>query len=100
MNKFLLILLIAIVAASTIENYDPELEGWWSDLWDKIKNFVKSLPSKLKALYQWLKDNGYWEKLVELVKKYGIPKGIEFCKNYLDEGLCTDLVNFIFSFLK
>ena len=101
MNKFLLILLIAIVATTTVPAYDQDLEGWWGDFWDKVKEFIKKIPTYLKKVYQWLKDNGYWDQLVELVKKYGIPKGIEFCTKYLKkEELCTDIVNFVFSFLK
>ena len=100
MNKFILILLIAIVVTTTIpEEFD--LEGWWGNLWDKIKNFIKKIPSYLKKAYQWLKDNGYWDKLIDLIKKYGAPKAIEFCTKYLKkEDLCTDIVNFLFGFLK
>ena len=100
MNKFLIILLIAIVATTTVPAFD-DLEGFWGDFWEKVKEFIKKLPGYLKKVYQWLKDNGYWDQLVELVKKYGIPKGIEICTQYLKkEDLCTDLINFVFSFLK
>ena len=102
MNKFLLILLIAIVVSTTVpvpEDFD--VEGWWKNFWNKVKDFLKKIPGFLKSAYEWLKNNGYWDKLIEIVKKYGVPKGIELCTKLLKkEDLCTDLVNFLFSFIK
>ena len=101
MKKFLLILLIAVASSVTVQFDGTHLENWWTDLWEKIKNFVKSIPSKLKALYDWLVENGYWQQIIELVKKYGQPKAIELCTNWTGLGeLCTDIVNLLFSFLK
>ena len=102
MNKFLLIFLIALVAATTVPaTEDFELEGWWSDFWGKVKDFFKKIPTYFKKAVQWLKDNGFWDKLVEIIKKYGTPKAMELCVKLLKkEDICTDLVNFLFGFLK
>ena len=101
MNKFLLVLLIAVASCVTVEFDGSNLEGWWEDLWNKIKNFFKSLPGYLKEIYEWLKKEGYIKQLIDLVKKYGIPKAIELCTSWTGKNeLCTDIVNFIFSFLK
>ncbi len=101
MKKFLLILLIVVASSVTVEFDGSNLESWWSDLWDKIKEFVKSIPSRLKALYNWLVENGYWEQIIELVKKYGKPYATQLCTKWTGkEELCTDIVNLIFSFIK
>ena len=50
MKKFLVILLIAVIACETVEQ-DLDLESWWSNLWDKITGAVK------KA-WNWLTSSG------------------------------------------
>ena len=72
MKKFLLILLIAVAASVSVEFDGTELNGWFKD-WikkvaNKIWNFIKSLPERLKGIVNWLKENGWWDKIVDLVE--------------------------------
>ena len=70
MKKFLAILLIAIVACSTIQVVDEEeaelqkLPKWIKKGWAKIK-------SAFKKVVTFLKDNKLWEPLVKLFSRYG-----------------------------
>ena len=101
MKKFLLILLIVVATSVKIEFDGTPLEGFWGDLWEKVKKFVKSLPDRLKAFHQKLVDLGVWDDIVELVHKYGKPTVIELCTNWTQkEELCTDIINLLFSFIK
>ena len=104
MNKFILVLLIAVASCVTVEFDGSNLEGFWDwikSVWGSIENFFKDIPGYLKEIYEWLKKEGYIKKLIVLVKKYGIPKAIELCTSWTGKNeLCTDIVNFIFSFLK
>ena len=95
MKKFLFVLLVAIIASAAVE--DVTLEGWWDDVVEAFKKIIE----KVKGVIQWLKDNGYWDKLIELLKKYGKPKAIEFCVSLIHkEELCTDIVTILLSFIK
>ena len=101
MKKFLLILLIAIASSATIEFDGTYLQDWWSDLWEKVQNFIRNIPGYLKACYDYLVSIGAWEQIVEIVKKYGKPKAIELCTNYFGKkDLCTDIINLLFTFIK
>ena len=101
MKKFLLVLLIAVAATATVQIETSELNNWFTDWLKKIGQFFKALGGKLKQVYEWLKENGYWDQIVELVKKYGVPKAIEFCTNVFHaEDLCTDIINLLASFIK
>ncbi len=78
MKKFLAIFLVAVIACATV---DEPLESWLGDLWDKIKNAVK------KAI-QWIKDNGYWDTLVNVVKTAGKAAAKALCQKVFDEDTC------------
>ena len=103
MKKFLLILLIALVASSTITLDTEDLNSIWDTLkdWaDKIGDFVKKLSAKAMDAYNWLKDNGYWDQLVDLVKQYGKPYAVEFCVGLIKiEFVCSEIVDKIFDML-
>ena len=95
MKKFLFVLLFAVIATSAVEDYN--LEGVWDDIIAAIKKIIE----KIKAIIQWLKDNGHWDALIELLKKYGKPKAVEFCVKLIHkEELCNDIVTYLLSFIK
>ena len=95
MKKFLFMLLVAVIASAAVE--DVTLEGWWDDVVEAFKKIIE----KVKGVIQWLKDNGYWDTLIELLKKYGKPKAIEFCVSLIHkEDICTDIVTILLSFIK
>ena len=107
MKKFLLILLIAVAASVSVEFDGTELNGWFKD-WikkvaKKVWDFIKSLPERLKGIVNWLKENGWWDKIVDLVEKYGAPKAVEFCQEKAPgflKGFCQEAVNKIIEWLR
>ena len=78
MKKFLAILLIAVIACEAYE--EITLESIWNNVQDAI---------------QWLKDHGYWNKLVQLAKTVGKYIAGNLCKKYLDAGICNQILNMI-----
>ena len=101
MKKLLLIFLVNVAASVKIEFDGTDLEGKWADFWKKVWEFIKSIPARLKGIYEWLKKKGIWQDLVDLVEKYGGPKAIEFCKEKTGwDNFCKDIVDYIFKWLK
>ena len=76
MKKFLVILLIAIVACTTVPT-------------DEEKNKVLET---LKKAAQLLKDNGYWDPLVKFLKATGLVVPKELCLKVFDEESCEELL--------
>ena len=54
MKKFLLILLIAVAVSVKVEFDGTDLENKWKDFLAKVWEFIKTIPEKLKRLYEWL----------------------------------------------
>ena len=79
MNKFLLILLIAIVASTEVQHLD--------------------LPPKPPGpLLGWFKSQGLYEHLCDIGRRYGKPKALAYCKSKAPtnmRGLCQELVDFL-----
>ena len=99
MKKFLLILLIALVASTTVQLETGDLNGI-ADWIQKIAAFIASLWGKLRDLYNWLKENGYWDQIIDLVKKYGKPAAVNLCASVFgDEGVCSDFIDLLLSFI-
>ena len=100
MKKFLLVLLIALVASATIQFDTGDLNGGILDWFKKIGQFIASLWGKLKDLYDWLKENGLWDQVLSLAKEYGKPKAVELCASYFwDEDTCSGLIDLLLSFI-
>ena len=100
MKKFLLFLLIAIVATATIKIDTEELQGWWDDIIGGITNFLSKLSQTAKQVYQWLVDNGYWDYIVSLVKTGATYAAIAACTSYTGQaGACTTVINILVSLL-
>ena len=101
MKKFLLILLIAVAASIKVEFDATDLQSKWTDFWDNVLDFIESLPGKLKDLYDWLKENGIWEDLIELLEKYGVPPAIKLCIEQTGwDELCKDIIDTIINWIK
>ena len=112
MKKFLAILLLAVISCTLVDELraggviigqdDVNLEAlpdFLKRVWEKIKSIWSSIPAKIKQVITFLKEHGYWNTLIDLIKKYGVKYGTDFCDNYLDHDLCADAVKFIFDLL-
>ena len=82
--KFLAFFLVAVIACATVEQ-EP-LESWLGNLWEKIKNAVK------KAM-QWIKDNGYWDLLVNTLKTAGKAAAKALCQKAFDADTCDGIID-------
>ena len=94
MKKFLLVLLIAVALSSTVEFEESELNGW---------DWIDDIVGGAKKVIEWLKKNGWWDKIVDLVEKYGAPKAVEFCQEKAPgflKGFCQEAVNKIIEWLR
>ena len=92
MKKFLVILLIAVVACSTISVADQEVD--LQKVPDWIKNGWAKLKSAFKKVVTFLKENGLWDPLVKVFAQYGKKFAKDMCmKAYDDEKFCDELVN-------
>ena len=100
MKKFIIILLIALVASSTVTIETGELNSFISKLLDKAKNWLKKLTGILKDAYNWIHDNGLWDTFVGLVKEYGKPYAISACESVCPiPSACSGLADKIFDSL-
>ena len=100
MKKILFVLLIAIIACSTVEEYDDvELQKFdpkaIADIWKKVKDVID------KAI-KFLKENNLYDPLVALIKKYGTKFAYDLCvkQHKIEEATCKSIVDFLFGFLK
>ena len=78
MNKFLLILLIAIVASTEVQHLDR--------------------PKPPEPLLNWFRSQGLYKHLCDIAIRYGRPKAIAYCKSKAPtnmRGLCQDLVDYL-----
>ena len=91
MKKFLAILLIAIVACSSVsvaeeEEFDFEkLPDWLKNGWSKVKEYVKKVIIMLKG-------SGYWDLIVDYLKTKGKEYAKKFCLKWYDEEFCDELI--------
>ena len=71
--------------------FDPRA---FIEAWKKVKDVI------LKAI-KFLKDNGFYEPIVNFLQQKAKPKAMKFCVEKIkDEGICTEIVNFVFKFVK
>ena len=96
MKKILFALLIVFVVSTTVQTEDLDLEGW-KDIW----RFIQSLTGEAKKIYNWLKAHGYWDQIVDLVKKAAVPAAISACSGYTGQPvLCATIINALAAFIK
>ena len=68
---------------------------------DIAKDFMKlfqKLSEEIKLAIVWLKDNGYWDDLVNLAETIGKAAAIQACKTYITQPdvSCDKIVQFVF----
>ena len=92
MRKFLLVLLIAVIACNdvvdTLDFEDAEL-----NIFKSIGNFFKNLWNKVKGVVQKLKDWGVWDAIVQAAKTLGKFAAKALCNKYDSSGKCGDIVD-------
>ena len=79
MNKFLLILLIAIVASTEVQHLDLP-------------------PKPPEPLLNWFRAQGLYGHLCDIGRRYGKPKALAYCKSKAPtnlRGLCQELVDYL-----
>ena len=74
MKKFLLVLLVAVALSTTVEFEEPQLNGW---------EWIEKIKEVITQIINWLKENGWWDKIIDLIEKYGAPKAVELCKEHI-----------------
>ena len=92
MKKFLLVLLIAVIACNdvveTIDLDDVEL-----NIFTAIGNFFKGLWEKVKGVVNKLKSWGVWDAIVKAAKTVGKLAAKALCNKYDSSGKCGDIVD-------
>ena len=92
MRKFLLVLLIAVIACNdvvdTLDFEDAEL-----NIFKSIGKFFSNLWSKVKGVVQKLKDWGVWDAIVQAAKTLGKFAAKALCNKYDSSGKCGDIVD-------
>ena len=60
--------------------------------------FFQKLSDELKLAIVWLKDNGYWDDLVNLAETIGKAAAVQACQTYITQPdvSCDKIVQFIF----
>ena len=94
MKKFLLVLLIAVALSSTVEFEESELNGW---------DWIDKLVGGVKKVIEWLKKNGWWDQIIDLIEKYGAPRAVDFCKEKIPSpfnAFCQAAIDKIIEWLR
>ena len=93
MRKFLLVLLIAVIACNdvvdTIDLDDAELRN----IFQKIGDTFKKLWDKVKGVVNKLKSLGVWDSIVNAAKTVGKLAAKALCNKYDSSGKCGDIVD-------
>ena len=60
--------------------------------------FFEKLSEEVKIAIVWLKDNGYWDDLVNLAETIGKAAAVQACQTYITqpEVSCDKIIQFIF----
>ena len=91
MKNIIFIILIAIFFFSSIEQ---ESEQSLSEMWESVKNDPE------KAI-NWLKDMGYYDFLVNLLKIYDKEIATNICiKKIADGALCEAFITFLLELIR
>ena len=92
MRKFLLVLLIAVIACNdvvdTLDFEDAEL-----NIFKSIGKFFSNLWSKVKGVVQKLKNWGVWDGIVKAAKTVGKLAAKALCNKYDSSGKCGYIVD-------
>ena len=100
MNKFILILLIAVAFCVKIEFDGSSLENWWNDLVKTVLKAIGSYPSDPEKIKDWINNDEEGKQFTNFVTKNGGSKSIEICTKIIkNEKFCTNVINRILMFI-
>ena len=97
---FAIIFCISFSFAKTNENEDLEvlLKGIDYSIIEKIWITVKDYAGKA---VEFLKQIGLYDKLIELLEKYGKPYVMQYCTSLkIPEKICTSIIEFLLELIK
>ena len=79
-------------------DFKDDISGKAKELAKNFKKFFEKLGEDIQKAIVWLKENGYWDKIIEAAETVGKMAAITACKVYFVPGaaLCEPIVNFIF----
>ena len=63
---------------------------------DKPLEMFKQLNRKVQNGIHWLKVNGYWDPIMDAVKKVGKVAAISLCSVYLTPAICKPAITFVY----
>ena len=68
------------------------------DIAKDFMKFFEKLSEEVKMAIVWLKENGYWDDLVNLAETIGKAAAIQACKTYITQPdvSCDKIVQFVF----
>ena len=117
MKQLLAIILIAVIACTTteeekknpIETIKEGAAEKAKEIAEKAKKiaeeiaqdfmkFFEKLSEEVKMAIVWLKENGYWDDLVNLAETIGKAAAVQACQTYITqpEVSCDKIVQFVF----
>ena len=73
-----------------------DVSGKSKEIVKEIMKLFEKLDESTKKAIIWLKENGYWDKIVEIAETIGKIAAIQACKVYVPGQLCDVIVQFIF----
>ncbi len=103
MKKLIIFSIIICISCSfAMANEDEDIEvllkGFDFSIIEKIWNSVKDYVEKAVA---FLKEIGLYDKLIELLEKYGKPYVTQYCTSFkIPENVCTSIIDFLLKLIK
>ena len=90
MKNIIFFLLIILFIISSVEQ-DTELT--FAQKWAQVRN------SSAEAI-NLLKESGYYDFLINLLKTYDTEIAIKICSTRMEEPLCRDIINFLLGLIQ
>ena len=93
MKKFLLVLLIAVIACNDVVDTIDLDDAEFRNIFQKIGDFFKGLWDKVKGVVNKLKNLGVWDSIVKAAKTVGKLAAKALCNKFDSSGKCSDIVD-------
>ena len=99
MKKFLFLVLLAVIACTSLEpieqdDLDIVLGISFKSMWNAVKNNVSQA-------IKWLKSVGLYDPLIKLIKTAGSYYANNYCTSKgVPSSVCSSIVDFLMSLIK